>query len=300
MQGSSGVAQPVTMAEDNPRPLKFSSRGVGFGMETGDGEASYARNSATVQGGMLRDTGHHLTQAVHLMSLPFESQPIRIADFGCSVGANTLSWADLTTQSVLESYRTKASLATNSIPEIQYFFCDIPSNDFNTLFRDLDSKGETRPFFSAAVAGSFHDRLFPKGSLHIAISTWSVQWMSKIPEAVRDVSSPAYNKGRVWVDGGSPVVAEAYAQVHRQDLLSFFAHRAYELAPGGLLFVTCPCRAEPGRPEAQTRGEFQKASPFSGMLEDSWAELVAEVTILLHAAFGAITCHKYRSNSFQS
>lgn len=113
---------------------------------------------------------------------------------------------------------------------------------------------------------------------------------AQIPEAVRDVSSPAYNKGRVWVDGGNPVVAEAYAEVHRQDLLSFFTHRAYELAPGGLLFVTCPCRAESGRPQAQTSGEFQNASPFSGMLENSWAELVAEVMNLLHATFGAINC----------
>ena len=99
----------------------------------------------------------------------------------------------------------------------------------------------------------------------------------QIPEVVQDESSPAYNKGRVWVDGGNPVVAEAYAEVHRQDLLNFFTHRADELAPAGLVFVICPCRAEPGRPEAQTSGAFHNASPFGRMLEDSWGQLVDEV-----------------------
>lgn len=99
----------------------------------------------------------------------------------------------------------------------------------------------------------------------------------QIPEAVLDVSSPAYNKGRVWIEGGSPVVAEAYAEVARQDLLNFFTHRADELASGGLLFVVCICRAEPGRPDLQTGEEFQKANPCGGMFEDSWEDLVAEV-----------------------
>ena len=158
---------------------KSSSRGVGLGMETGNGEASYALNSATLQGRMLRDTGHTLTQAIHHMALPDYPHPIRIADFGCSVGANTLAWADLATRSVLQSYHSQPRSST--APEIQYFFSDIPSNDFNTLFRELDTIPNTsRPFFPVAVAGSFHHRLFPKGSLHIAISSWSVQWMSKV------------------------------------------------------------------------------------------------------------------------
>jgi gibberellin A4 carboxyl methyltransferase len=183
-----GSPELVIMSEHNPRPLSFSSR-AGLGMETGDGEASYARNSATLQGRMLRDTGHNLAEAIHQMSLPLESQPIRIADFGCSVGANTVAWADLATQSMLQSYRTKACSAT-SPPEIQYFFCDTPSNDFNTLFQELACKGETRPFFPAAVAGSFHEALLPKGSLHVAISTWSIHWMSKVMQIPQQSRGP--------------------------------------------------------------------------------------------------------------
>lgn len=168
---SNGVA--ITDTQLRPK----NTLRIGLRMETGDGEASYSQNSA-IQGSMLHDTGPHLADAIR--QLRFDGSPvIRVADFGCSVGANALAWAQLAAESVLQNFHSQSKPS----PEIQYFFSDLPSNDFNTLFRELhgeDGKAE-RPYFAAAVGGSFHERLFPRGALHIAISSYSLHWMSKVP-----------------------------------------------------------------------------------------------------------------------
>lgn len=157
-------------------PAEASLRS-GLRMETGEGEASYSQNSAMVQGAMVHDTGPHLAEAIAQLRLD-AGVTVRVADFGCSVGANALAWAHLAAVSVLQNCSQNSS--SDSDPEIQYFFCDLPSNDFSTLFQQA-REAATRPkYFAAAVGGSFHDRLFPRGALHVAISTWSLHWLSKV------------------------------------------------------------------------------------------------------------------------
>ncbi|KAG0620774.1 hypothetical protein M758_4G242900 [Ceratodon purpureus] len=274
-QGESTQVELTLKPATKPRkPLKVSLR-----MSEGDGEASYSRNS-WMQGGILRDIGAELVEAVsHLTSLPTDGSPVRVADFGCSSGANTLAWADLAAKSVQHNIRLRNSKAgvASSDPEVQHFFSDLPSNDWNTLFKTLAS--EQWPYFAAAVAGSFHGRLFPNEYLHIAISIWSVQYLSMIPDALLDESSPAYNRDRVWIDGGHPGAAQAYAAQAREDLFSFFTHRAYELAPGGLLFLMCMCRADHARPERQTCGEFINANVCGILFEEAWQECIDQVKV---------------------
>lgn len=96
-----------------------------------------------------------------------------------------------------------------------------------------------------------------------------------------DITSPAYNRGKVWIQGGNAAAADAYAEVARQDLLNFFTHRAYELAPGGLLFAVFICRAQNGQPHLQSSEEFHKANPGGGLLECALEDLVVEVRSIL-------------------
>lgn len=167
------LTQGLRPALKPTKPLK-----VGLRMSEGDGEGSYSRNS-WMQGGILRDIGADLVDAVsRLTDLPSDgSSPVRVADFGCSSGANTLAWADLIARCVTHTLRLRNVTAPD--PEIQHFFSDLPFNDWNTLFKALASESP-RPYFAAAVAGSFHARLFPKGYLHIAICIWSVQYLSVV------------------------------------------------------------------------------------------------------------------------
>ncbi|KAI4389330.1 hypothetical protein MLD38_001566 [Melastoma candidum] len=104
-----------------------------------------------------------------------------IADLGCSVGPNTF----FVVQNIVETVIEKCSGCGIDIEglEFQAFLNDKITNDFNTLFRSLPSE---KPYHVAAVPGSFHGRLFPKASLHLIHSSYSIQWLSQVPSQVLD------------------------------------------------------------------------------------------------------------------
>jgi gibberellin A4 carboxyl methyltransferase len=82
------------------------------------------------------------------------------------------------------------------MPEMLVSFIDLPGNDFNNLIQLLASEaknakdlagsvngadvGRDSSYFSAMTAGSFYNRLLPKGSVHFAISTFSLHWLSQV------------------------------------------------------------------------------------------------------------------------
>lgn len=159
-------------------------------MGKGVGEASYTRNSsgqATINAVLKPFLG----EAIRQLDFPKEG-PIRAADLGCSVGPNALNFADYITDCVRQACRSRLL----EVPEIQYFFSDLPTNDFNTLFLQMlglgekvenestggpcDSPAKSKPYFAAAVPGSFYDRLFPQASLHIINCAWSLHWISEV------------------------------------------------------------------------------------------------------------------------
>ena len=159
-------------------------------MGKGVGEASYTRNSSG-QASINAALKPFLGEAIRQLDLPKEG-PIRAADLGCSVGANALKFADYITDCVRQACRPRSL----EEPEIQYFFSDLPTNDFNTLFLQMLALGEEeenegtggpgdnsekpKPYFAAAVPGSFYDRLFPQASLHIINCAWSLHWISEV------------------------------------------------------------------------------------------------------------------------
>ena len=148
----------------------------------GAGDASYVKYSSG-QANINAELRPMLADAIAKYAELPTSGPIRVADLGCSVGANALGFADCITKAVI------AKASTGRVPEVQYFFSDLPSNDFNNLFLSLAplqcSDDETvaakmRNYFAAAVPGSFYDRLFPENSLHVVMSAWSMHWLSHV------------------------------------------------------------------------------------------------------------------------
>ena len=121
------IASPETPST----PLSATLR-----MGKGLGEASYARNSSG-QANINVVPKPLLGQAIRQLDLPKEG-PIRAADLGCSVGLNALKFADYIIDSVRQAYR----LRLLEVPEIQYFFSDLPTNDFNTLCLQMQALGE--------------------------------------------------------------------------------------------------------------------------------------------------------------
>lgn len=145
-------------------------------MTRGAGENSYAQQSA-------------LTQKVNAVTKPLLENAVRclfskgfhvhrilnVADLGCAAGPNAFSFIS----TVKETVETKSQELNSQTPELQFYLNDLPGNDFNTLFRGLSTKDGENSWFVAGVPGSFHGRLFPRKTLHLIHSLYSVHWLSQ-------------------------------------------------------------------------------------------------------------------------
>ncbi|KAG9449040.1 hypothetical protein H6P81_009005 [Aristolochia fimbriata] len=209
-------------------------------MNGGDGPTSYSRNSSHQRAGVSAATAFiqdgiaeelELGVALHNNVYSTVRNSFAIADLGCSVGPNTF----LAVEAILEAVRLKYGPA---LPQFHVFFNDQVGNDFNTLFRSLPPDAG---YFAAGVAGSFHRRLFPKSSIHFVHSSYSIQWLSRVPKEVRDrENSASWNKGRIIYTGAPREVWTAYAAQYAEDLRSFLQARAEEVVFGGLMALLFP------------------------------------------------------------
>lgn len=163
-------------------------------------------------------------------------------------------------QNIIDAVETKYQSQgnTSQVPEFQVFFNDHAGNDFNHLFISLPPE---RRYFATGVPGSFHDRLFPRASLHFVHSSYSVQILSRVPKEVEDKNSPAWNKGRIQYSNSTVEVVEAYQAQYAKDMESFLKARAEEIVSGGLMAFIVP-----GRPDGSSHSEafVNKASELLG------------------------------------
>nr|QRX38988.1 gibberellic acid methyltransferase [Ginkgo biloba] len=253
-------------------------------MQGGDDDGSYARNSEA-PASAIDLSKPFLVEAINRMKLFRGESSLRIADLGCATGINTLSAVDF----LVENLEKRYSNESVKKPEFEAFFSDLPSNDFNTLFRSLppmNIKGlhqhtrssiNSRRYYAAGVPGSFYDRLFSTGKLHVAISLSALHWMSKIPVAVVDKNSKAWNQGRAWIDSARKEVVEAYAEQSEQDLKAFLHCRAEEMISGGLLYILMAGRPDAEHPEHQLGDPDSRAKhPFTNSMDEAWDDLVTE------------------------
>jgi hypothetical protein len=197
------------------------------------------------------------------------SKLFSIADLGCSVGPNTI----IVVENIMDSVKLKyQSFGPNNqgALEFQVFFNDLPSNDFNELFKSLPSSD--RQYFAAGVPGRFQGRLFPKASLHFVHCSYALHWLSKIPKELVDKTSPAWNKGRICFTNASNYVREAYSTQFGKDMESFLNARAQELVCGGLMALTILCLPEVISGKCLALG-------LNDLLEACLNEMVEEVTI---------------------
>ncbi|MED6113814.1 hypothetical protein PIB30_074373 [Stylosanthes scabra] len=209
-----------------------------YSMKGGEGPHSYALNSTAQKVG-IEAAKTLIQQAIankfdpKTVSASSTTHPICIADLGCSTGPNTF----ISMQYIAEAIELNYQSHGLPLPELQVFFNDQLSNDFNTLFNKLPSN---RNYFAAAVPGSFYGRLFPKNTLHFVHSSASLNWISKVPKEITDRNSPAWNKGRIHYANAPKEVAEAYLNQFRKDMEIFLHARAQELVGNGLMALVIP------------------------------------------------------------
>ncbi|KAI4379095.1 hypothetical protein MLD38_005433 [Melastoma candidum] len=200
-------------------------------MNGGEGAFSYAKNSYFQKATTSDLKAMVDTVIADHLEITDVSDPIRVADLGCSVGPNTFQ----AMQNVVEAVQSKLSKSNPGImPGFQVFFCDHTSNDFNTLFMSLPPE---RPYYAAGVPGSFYGRLFPDSSLHFVYSSYALQWLSEVPEGL-------VNKGRVHCTNAGDNVCKAYATRYRTDMSTFLMCRAKEMAVGGVMVLMMPAKPD--------------------------------------------------------
>ncbi|XP_042981128.1 probable jasmonic acid carboxyl methyltransferase 2 [Carya illinoinensis] len=209
-------------------------------MNGGDGETSYANNSLIQKGVMLK-AKPILEESIVRLSLSSNfPECVKLADFGCSSGPNTL----LLAWEIMDIIHATCQRVNRKAPMFQVFLNDLPGNDFNTIFRTLPSfyeklkkeKGSEfeRACFIAGMPGTFYGRLFPDCFLHFVHSSYSLHWRSQVPEGLVGESGVPLNKGNIHIAKTSPHnVLKAYSDLFEKDFTLFLRSRSQEMVPGG-------------------------------------------------------------------
>ncbi|XP_075081868.1 S-adenosyl-L-methionine:benzoic acid/salicylic acid carboxyl methyltransferase 3-like [Nicotiana tabacum] len=208
-------------------------------MNEGIGEASYAKNSLLQQKVILM-TKSIRDEAIAALYRSLSPETICIADLGCSSGPNTFLVISGLTKTIYEECKSNGQKQS---PEFHVFLNDLPGNDFNTIFRSLPAfyedlrkqmgDGFDPNCFVTGVAGSFYTRLFPSQSLHFVHSSYSIHWISQVPDGIED------NKGSIYVSRTSPTtVVKAYYEQYERDFVTFLKYRSKELVKGGRMILT--------------------------------------------------------------
>lgn len=207
-------------------------------MNGGRGDTSYANNSL-VQEKVISMTRPILEEAViDLYCNATFPKKLCIADLGCSSGPNTL----LAISGIMKTVENIRQAGGFQSPQIQVYLNDLPGNDFNSIFRALpkfqdilkEQMGSAfGPCFFTGVPGSFYQRLFLSKTLHFVHSSYSLQWLSQVPELEET------NKGNVYMASTSPLsVLKAYHQQFQTDFTAFLDCRSEELVTGGRMVLT--------------------------------------------------------------
>ncbi|KAE8726881.1 hypothetical protein F3Y22_tig00005974pilonHSYRG00353 [Hibiscus syriacus] len=153
-------------------------------MNAADHEISYANNSV-FQKAVISKVTPIIEESIRDMFKEMAPTCIKVADLGCSSGANTFH----TISQVINTIHEICKLEELKFPEFEVLLNDLPDNDFNSVFKSVPGfierlkkeKGVMvqEGCFIGAVAGSFYDRLFPTRSLHFVNSSYALHWLTK-------------------------------------------------------------------------------------------------------------------------
>lgn len=212
-------------------------------MNPGQGETSYAQNSAlqkTAQDRMKTLIEEAVT-GLCTSSCPHPKNMV-IADLGCSSGPNALTLVSAAVDAIHRYCAQHEQLP----PEMCVLLNDLPDNDFNAVAKSLDTlkhsvdEALARPtaVITGMVPGSFYERLFARGSLHLVCSANSLHWLSEAPEDLKKSRIPMHDSDEQLRSSRHQIVADSYARQFRKDFMRFLSLRAQEIVPGGRMVVS--------------------------------------------------------------
>ncbi|EOA17857.1 hypothetical protein CARUB_v10006262mg [Capsella rubella] len=204
-------------------------------MKGGDGEHSYANNSE-VQGSLASNAKPVVVKNVKEMIVKMDFPGcIKVADLGCCSGENTFLAMSEIVNTIIETYQQKGQ----NPPEIDCCLNDLPDNDFNATFKLVPSFHEKlmktdvkAKCFVLGLPGSFYTRPFPSNSLHFVHSSYSLHWLSNVPDGLEENKKNVYLKSPCL-----PSLYESYLKQFKNDFSMFLRMRAEETMPNARMAV---------------------------------------------------------------
>jgi hypothetical protein len=198
------------------------------------GSGYYDRHSGA-QLSSMQALGGWVDEAVATLPLPDSGRPVTVLDLGSSEGHNAVQLM----RSIVKGLRRRTGQPLRTI------FSDLPTNNFNQLFANLERARRDGHFpaevYPGAVGGSFFGPLLPPGTVHLATSFNSIQWLDRLPP-VPMPDAVAYRRPHPPRPGHvvSRQATAAFERQAEQDLVRFLECRARELVPGGKLLLASP------------------------------------------------------------
>ncbi|KAJ3696674.1 hypothetical protein LUZ61_000379 [Rhynchospora tenuis] len=100
--------------------------------------------------------------------------------------------------------------------------------------------------FVAGLPGSFYGRLFPSQSVHFFHSSYSLHWLSQVPEGLDSKTEHVpLNRGNIYIGKtSSSHVVKLYKDQFDRDFALFLKLRFNELVPGGQMVLAFLGRKE--------------------------------------------------------
>ncbi|XP_028767895.1 3,7-dimethylxanthine N-methyltransferase [Neltuma alba] len=204
-------------------------------MNGGVGERSYANNSSVSKNVMMR-VKPLLEESINKMFCTNLPTCLKVADLGCSSGPNAL----LVASNIIDIVNETSLRLKVEPPTFQFFLNDLFVNDFNAIFKSLPEFYHTlkqdRKCLINATPGTFYGILFPSNSIHFFHSSFSLHWLSQVPNLLGEEGKIAdVDKGNIYVTSISP---PSNAKQFKEDFTLFLRSRSKELVPGGGMFLT--------------------------------------------------------------
>uniref|UniRef100_A0A7C9ELE9 Jasmonate O-methyltransferase n=1 Tax=Opuntia streptacantha TaxID=393608 RepID=A0A7C9ELE9_OPUST len=210
-------------------------------MRGGSGEISYSQSAYVAKRviGMTRTIREEAMARLFSQHEFDVKTTLCIADLGCASGPNTFT---VVSELILTSERIRQKLNRAQL-EYQVYLNDLPGNDFNSVFMSLPKFHQklieqagpalNGQCFVTGLPGSFYGRLLPCQSLQFVHSSYSLYWLSQLPEGTEG------NEGNIYLSTKSPPsVVKAYTEQFQKDIGVFLRSRSDELAKGGQMVLT--------------------------------------------------------------
>src|SRR6516225_3439632 len=194
---------------------------------TGMKGAGYYDQNSTAQLATIQALQDWVDEAVATMPLPGSARPVTVLELGSSEGRNAVH----VMATIAKGLRRRTRQPVRTI------YSDLPSNNFNQLFANLEEARRTGllpgGIHPSAVGGSFYGPLLPAGTVHFATCFNAIQWLDQLPMVplIHDVvyRRPCPPRPGISV---SPEVTSAFKRQAEHDLVRFLECRAQELVPG--------------------------------------------------------------------